>query len=69
MKLFESANNKGGTPVWASARWGYTETVKVLADLGADVNQATNKGTTPLGTAKYFKHPATVEVLLAAGAK
>ena len=66
MKLFESANNKGRTPVWASARWGYTETVKVLADMCADVYQATNDGTTPLTMAKYCEHPATVEILLAA---
>lgn len=43
-----TTNNNGQTPVWIAADNGDTDTIRVLAELGVDVNAPENNGRLPL---------------------
>ena len=57
------------TALYNAAQNGYTESVKVLIEAGADVNIPDFDGRTPLNRAIIGKHTAVVELLKAAGGK
>lgn len=48
----DEEDKRGHTPLWVAAAKGGCESVKVLAEFGADVNRpAARSGTTPIGIA------------------
>ena len=51
-----------------AAYHGHAETVRVLAELGADPGRANDRGQTPLAGAVFKKEPEVVRALLDAGA-
>jgi ankyrin repeat protein len=59
--------NVGQTALIAAAKFGHTETVKVLLSNGANINAKTDSGETALMLAK--KYPEIVKLLQQAGAK
>lgn len=61
---------QGRTPIQAAAEGGHADTVRLLLDLGADVNAAPSPGggRTALQAAALGGHAALVELLLARGA-
>ena len=69
------ADNNGHTPLYYSARRGYTKVVQLLLDFGAQPNKAgertwTQPGWTPLhGAADFGADIATVQILLDRGAE
>src|SRR5439155_450978 len=59
----------GRTPLMAAARTGKVEAIKVLLDLGANVNaKETLRGTTPLMWAADEAHAPAVQLLIERGA-
>jgi hypothetical protein len=58
----------GATPVFIASAKGFDQSVKLLAELGADVTASTEKGCTPLHVAAEGGHVSTVELLLKLGA-
>ena len=57
------------TALWIAAQGGKLEIVKILADLGADLNIVrVTTGMPPLHVAMQKKHPEVAEELLARGA-
>ena len=49
--------------MYVAAQEGHSDTVKVLASLHADVNQANNGGGTPMYRAAAYGHSDMVKVL------
>jgi uncharacterized protein len=65
----ESEADGGGlTSLVFAARRGDIESIKILVDAGADINQATQYGWTPLLTATQNKHYIAADFLLEHGA-
>ncbi|KAG2498546.1 hypothetical protein HYH03_003297 [Edaphochlamys debaryana] len=66
----DAANEFGQTALHVAALWGNINAVKVLLELGADVNVTNSRGTTPLHFAAAAKKDAmgTCRALLDAGA-
>ena len=64
----DTADGGGLTPLVFAARRGDIESIKVLVDAGADVNQTTQYGWTPLLTATQNKHYIAATFLLEHGA-
>lgn len=60
--------NEGRTPIWAAACNGHEDTVRALAQLGANINTPNNGGATPLWIAAQNGHAATVRALIELGA-
>ncbi len=61
--------NDNWSPVHGAAYNSHPETVKILADYGADLNLKTCHGDTPLHGACEYGYTEVVRVLLEAGAK
>ena len=61
-----AAGEDGRTPLFTASENGYTNTVKALIAVGADVNAADKHGWTPLRIASLKRH--TDIVLIATGA-
>jgi len=59
---------KGWNPLLYAATGGKDEVVKMLLDLGANINAVSDNGTTPLMMAVRGGHKSTVKLLLARGA-
>lgn len=57
------------TALYVAAQNGYTESVKVLIDNGADVNLTDADGRSPLNRAIVGKHQEVIDLLKKAGAK
>ncbi|WSG17113.1 ankyrin repeat domain-containing protein [Nonomuraea sp. NBC_01738] len=62
------SNGKGDTLLMLASYHGHADTVKMLAELGADPGRRNDRGQTPLAGAVFKKAPEVVKVLLAAGA-
>ena len=65
----DAKSEYGWTPLMWAARYGHTDTVKILLDAGADVNAKDESGWTPLIWAAYYDHPDIIKILKEAGAK
>jgi len=59
---------KFATPLYVACDRGHAETVSVLLEGGATVDQANKNGATPLYIAKSYNHASCVELLRKAGA-
>jgi ankyrin repeat protein len=60
---------EGFTGLMLAARYGHTETVKLLVERKADLHRKSAAGKTALSLAKQYKHPDIVRLLRGAGAK
>jgi cytohesin len=56
------------TPLFVAAGSGHETVVRVLIELGADINKAEDGGVWPLKIATHFGHEAVVRALIEAGA-
>ena len=53
----------GGTPLHCAAHHGHASIVKLLLQVGADVNRAMHNGSTPMWFASSFGHADVVRVI------
>jgi uncharacterized protein YegJ (DUF2314 family) len=68
-ELLESTDGEGERPVHTAAKHGQVECLRLLAELGADVNAKTGQGVTPLHYASGYGEIGVVRYLLESGAE
>ena len=61
-------NKNGTTPMVIASKHGHTETVKLLAQLGANIETPNENGTTPVFISAQEGHTETVKALVETGA-
>jgi ankyrin repeat protein len=61
--------NDGWSALMRAARYGRTETVRLLIEAGADVNANSNDGETALMLASQYDHTGVVDILKQSGAR
>ncbi|KIK68024.1 hypothetical protein GYMLUDRAFT_36836 [Collybiopsis luxurians FD-317 M1] len=66
-KTLDWTNTQGRTPLHAAALKGNEELVRMLCDLGADLNLSDNQGNTPLHYASAWGHVPIVQLLIERG--
>ncbi|KAJ4478243.1 ankyrin repeat-containing domain protein [Lentinula aciculospora] len=66
-KTLDWTNIHGKTPLHAAALKGNEELVRMLCDLGADLNLSDNRGNTPLHYASTWGHIPIVQLLIERG--
>ncbi|KAF5390589.1 hypothetical protein D9757_002691 [Collybiopsis confluens] len=66
-KTLDWTNIHGRTPLHAAALKGNEELVRMLCDLGADLNLSDNQGNTPLHYASTWGHIPVVQLLIERG--